>query len=412
MANRNRIVPGILLILIGLWALLESLHVTWIRMEVFWPAILMAAGTLGIYSGLRRDPRDPGAVWLGVFALLAGGVFLYVTLGDRWSDMAFLWPVFPLIAGVAWGVAWLLDMRQVSNLVTGAVALLFGIGGLLYTVGRLAPAWGQALATYWPLILVVFGAGVRDTVSGPALLTCYWASMPAGDGSAAHRHGELFALPDPRPHRRPWRTPIAALFQRCAGGGGCSRNRQRLEWGVIPAPRLWTHLRLADEVRRHPPDVLFVPAHVPAAPPSALLRGHGARPGLSLLSAAHTRRARLYLEWATRFNAREARRVLVDSEATRDDLARLYGVDPARMVVAYPAGVDDLAPVTNPAILATMRERYGIAGPYLAYVGTLQPRKNLASLLRAFGELVAAGRVAADVQLVLAAGRVGWPMRS
>ena len=159
MANRNRIVPGILLILIGLWALLESLHVTWIRMEVFWPAILMAFGAYGIYSGLRRDPRDPGAVWFGIFALLSGGVFLYITMGGRWAEMASLWPVFPIIAGVAWGVAWLLDLKQVSNLITGAVALLLGVGALLYTAGRLGPSWIQALVTYWPVILVVLGLG-------------------------------------------------------------------------------------------------------------------------------------------------------------------------------------------------------------------------------------------------------------
>ena len=36
----------------------------------------------------------------------------------------------------------------------------------------------------------------------------------------------------------------------------------RAEARAIPFPRLWTHLRLAREVRQHPPDLLFVPAHV------------------------------------------------------------------------------------------------------------------------------------------------------
>ena len=35
-----------------------------------------------------------------------------------------------------------------------------------------------------------------------------------------------------------------------------------VETRLIPWPRLWTHLRLAMELTRHPPDVLFVPAHV------------------------------------------------------------------------------------------------------------------------------------------------------
>ena len=35
-----------------------------------------------------------------------------------------------------------------------------------------------------------------------------------------------------------------------------------VETRVIPWPRLWTHLRLALELRQQPSDVLFVPAHV------------------------------------------------------------------------------------------------------------------------------------------------------
>ncbi len=160
MDRRNRIVPGVLLILLGVWALLESLGVDWLRMDAFWPVILIIVGVLGIYGGLRREPRDPGGIWFGVLALLAGGVFLYVTVGPgEWEEMATKWPVFPLIAGIAWGVAWLVDIKQVSNLVAGVVALLVGIGGLLYTAGRLAPAWGAALVTYWPLILVALGLG-------------------------------------------------------------------------------------------------------------------------------------------------------------------------------------------------------------------------------------------------------------
>ena len=36
---------------------------------------------------------------------------------------------------------------------------------------------------------------------------------------------------------------------------------RRVRWRVIPAPRFWTHGRLALEMLRRPPDVLFVPAH-------------------------------------------------------------------------------------------------------------------------------------------------------
>jgi glycosyltransferase involved in cell wall biosynthesis len=191
--------------------------------------------------------------------------------------------------------------------------------------------------------------------------------------------------------------PAVDLFERS----------ERVEWRAMPFPRLWTHLRLAYEVRRHPPDVLFVPAHVLPLwhPPCCVATVHDL--GYRHYPQAHTRRARWYLDWSTRFNARAARRLVVDSEATREDLVCLYGVDPARLVVAYPAGVEGLVPVADAGQRAAVRERYGLSGPYFAYVGTLHPRKNLANLLRAFGLLVDAGRIPDDVQLVLA-GRRGW----
>jgi len=188
---------------------------------------------------------------------------------------------------------------------------------------------------------------------------------------------------------------------------------ERVEWRVISFPRLWTHIRLAWEVARHPPDVLFVPAHVlPLVHPRhCVATVHDL--GYLHYPEAHTPSARRYLDWATRFNARVARRVIVDSEATRDDLAGCYGVDPAKMVVAYPAGAEGMQPVTDPVVLEQVRQRYGTGPRYFLYVGTIHPRKNLETLLRAFAAWVAEQSSAApqpqaaDVRLVIV-GKQGW----
>jgi glycosyltransferase involved in cell wall biosynthesis len=67
--------------------------------------------------------------------------------------------------------------------------------------------------------------------------------------------------------------------------------------------------------------------------------------------------------------------------------------------------------VADPHRLAAVRNRYGLQGPYLLYVGTLHPRKNLVRLVQAFARLPAllsaAGRPTPGLQLVLA-GRKGW----
>jgi glycosyltransferase involved in cell wall biosynthesis len=197
------------------------------------------------------------------------------------------------------------------------------------------------------------------------------------------------------------------LYFNQAPGEGLFPRDERVEWRVLPFPRLWTHLRLAWELERYPPEVLFVPSHVlPLVHPRRCVATvHDL--GYVHYPQAHTGRARWYLDWSTRFNARVARRVIVDSMATRDDLVILYRIDPTKLVLAYPAGAEGLAPVTDVQRLETVRQRYATGARYFLYVGTLQPRKNLGTLMRAFASLVADEAVSPDVRLVLA-GKRGW----
>ena len=173
---------------------------------------------------------------------------------------------------------------------------------------------------------------------------------------------------------------------------------------VISFPRLWTHLRLSAEMLTRPPDVLLVPAHVlPLVHPRrSLVTVHDL--GYLHEPEAHRALDRFYLDLSNRYHARAAARVLAISEATRDDLVRHYGVAPERVTVTHLAADASFRPVTDPDLITAARAEHGIGPDYFLYVGTLQPRKNLSRLIRAFAR-VAAGRP--GLQLVLA-GKKGW----
>ena len=173
------------------------------------------------------------------------------------------------------------------------------------------------------------------------------------------------------------------------------------ELRAIPFRRAWTHARLSWEMARNPPDVLFVPAHVlPLVHPStSLVTVHDL--GYLHFPEAHPLRQRLYLDLSTRWNARVAAHVLADSEATRADLVARYGTPPAKITVAHPGREETLAPVRDPTSIESVKARYGISREYLVYLGTLQPRKNLARLVAAFAAL------RSEAVLVLA-GKRGW----
>lgn len=170
---------------------------------------------------------------------------------------------------------------------------------------------------------------------------------------------------------------------------------------VLPFPRLWTHLRFAAELWRTRPDLTWVPAHtLPALfPGRAAVTVHDL--GYRFFPAAHPPLQRLYLDLTTRYSTARASVVLADSRATADDLARLYGTPAPKIRVVYP-GVD--APQVGD--VAEMRRKYGLPERYFLFLGTLQPRKNIARIAQAFARWRSAhpGDPAA---LVLAGGQ-GW----
>lgn len=174
-----------------------------------------------------------------------------------------------------------------------------------------------------------------------------------------------------------------------------------VETRVIPFPRLWTHLRLAAEISRHPPDALFVPAHVLPmyCPVPAAVTVHDL--GYRRFPQAHTRFQRWYLNTTTRRHVRVAGRIIADSEATKTDLLQFYDADPSHIDVVH-LGLD--ATLQPTPLGPAMRQKYGLPQNYLLYLGTLQPRKNLTRLLAAFQQL---SHDFPAVYLVLAGG-TGW----
>jgi glycosyltransferase involved in cell wall biosynthesis len=105
-------------------------------------------------------------------------------------------------------------------------------------------------------------------------------------------------------------------------------------------------------------------------------------------------------ELLTRLAVRSARRFAVISAASRDDLARFYGVDTARISVTPLAADERFAPQPDGIIRAAV-ERLGLPWPYVLCLASNKPHKNLALLVRAWQILVTRG-LTAGARLVIA----------
>jgi glycosyltransferase involved in cell wall biosynthesis len=170
---------------------------------------------------------------------------------------------------------------------------------------------------------------------------------------------------------------------------------------IIPFRRAWTHLRFAAAIWQDRPDVTFVPAHtLPFIfPGRAIVTVHDL--GFKYFPEAHPTRQRLYLDWTTRYSANRATVILADSQATAHDLSKFYGTPAEKIRIVYP-GVEK--PVSS--IPVDVRKKYNLPERYFLFIGTLQPRKNIARIVQAYQQWKTA-HPNDSAGLVLAGGK-GW----
>lgn len=98
---------------------------------------------------------------------------------------------------------------------------------------------------------------------------------------------------------------------------------------------------------------------------------------------------------------RKADLLLTNSHFTQSEIARVFPHAEDKVLALRPGCAPHFRPKQN----AVPLKKYGIQKPFLLYLGTLEPRKNLGLLLRAFEKLKS--ETDCPHQLVLA-GKVGW----
>jgi glycosyltransferase involved in cell wall biosynthesis len=153
------------------------------------------------------------------------------------------------------------------------------------------------------------------------------------------------------------------------------------------------------------PNLLHSPDHVSPAwgPWRSVVTLHDL--AFLLYPATHTPASRVYYT-ATGESVRRAERVIAVSQRTASDAVRLLGVDPSRIRVVHEAAAPGYSPRPRDRLPA-LAERLGFdpdpSRPYVLFVGTLEPRKNVTLLIEAFAEL----RRHVDAQLLIVGAR-GW----
>jgi len=104
-------------------------------------------------------------------------------------------------------------------------------------------------------------------------------------------------------------------------------------------------------------------------------------------------------------SVRRAAKIIAPSEHTKNDIVKRYGIDGDSVVVTHYASDPRFKPISNRDQLLAIREKYGITREFILTVGNLQPRKNIARLIKALDRL--RERHPTEYQLVVV-GQPSW----
>ncbi len=189
-------------------------------------------------------------------------------------------------------------------------------------------------------------------------------------------------------------------------------EREGWRYKVFGPSKLWTQFALPLKLftQKEKFDVFYSPSHyAPRFSPFPTV--------ISIMDLWHHRHPEQFAKkdlyqltaWES-YSVKRAKRIVTISEFSKSEIVKFYKYPPERITVAYP-GFDKFILSDTEEKLVKIKAKYGIAGDYLFYLGTLQPKKNLKGLIEAFSlvakEQIPSNKKSAGVKLVIA-GKKGW----
>jgi glycosyltransferase involved in cell wall biosynthesis len=177
-----------------------------------------------------------------------------------------------------------------------------------------------------------------------------------------------------------------------------SRPISRVVWEQFKLPRLIREKRL---------NVFHSPANVlPEKLPHSCV-GVVTLHDLAFLRYPHalTRSKRVYHRTLTMRSLRRATMIIANSNSTKQDAIELAGIPANHIQMVYPCIEERFSNVILDEELQFFRQAHGLTMGYLLYLGTLEPRKNIATLIEAYAQL---RKIYGREEKLVLAGAKGW----
>ena len=186
------------------------------------------------------------------------------------------------------------------------------------------------------------------------------------------------------------------------------KETKKWRYVTFHSKKLWTLLGLSKKLKGYKLNVFFSPTHylpLLVSSPSVI----------SILDVSYLyfpnlfKKKDLYqLKFWGGYSIRKAKKIITISSSSRNDIIEMYKVNPEKIAVVYP-GVKELKTENiKSKSMEDLKEKFGISSPYILFVGTLQPRKNIVRLVEAFSKLKTENLKSKDNLELVIVGKRGW----
>lgn len=166
----------------------------------------------------------------------------------------------------------------------------------------------------------------------------------------------------------------------------------------------WEQTGLPQAVRKRDLDLLHSPHYtMPVVKPSKSVVTF-CDTTFQLYPEMHSRAKRVFFPAMMNWSAKHADRLIAISDSTRNDVIRLLGVAPDK-IVSIPLAASAAFRTLTTELVQSVCEKYVVSrGRFIYYVGVLEPRKNVPLLIEAYARIQP---ILGDVPLLIA-GKKGW----
>jgi len=188
------------------------------------------------------------------------------------------------------------------------------------------------------------------------------------------------------------------------------QGNEKFHFKEIEYRKLWTQYGLAKELIKNPVDVFFTAIHsipmIRSSKTKFVVMIHGLEYQYTL--GYKNPLNRFFIERPIRYAIKHSDKIITPSLATKEEiLKRNWNVDEKKIEVVYEGVSEEFYPKSEEEV-DKIRKKYEIGkNPYLLFVSTIQPRKNIPNMIRAFSQFISENENMKNT-LLLIAGKKGW----